>query len=233
MGRYSLVGCGDRLVSFEEAEQLAEPVVGYLGYDHIAKLEPTVPLPDAGAGCPRAASSSPTCCFASTTCSASPRCSRDPSDLQLENRGLAPPEVGPPRARRSGSRTPTTYMRGVEHCKEHIRRGDAFQIVLSQRAEKRTDVGAVELYRALRRVNPSPYLFLLELDGIALVGSSPETLVKREEQRASVNPIAGLDEPRRRATPSACSRPRRTAPSTSCSSTSAATTSRACACRAR
>ena len=88
-----------------------------------------------------------------------------------------------------------TYMRGVEKCKEHIRRGDAFQIVLSQRAEKRTDIGAVELYRALRRVNPSPYLFLLELDGIALVGSSPETLVKREEQRASVNPIAGSTSP--------------------------------------
>ena len=77
-------------------------------------------------------------------------------------------------------------MRGVERCKEHIRQGDAFQIVLSQRAERRTDVGAVALYRALRRVNPSPYLFLLELDGIALVGSSPETLVKREGTRASV-----------------------------------------------
>jgi anthranilate synthase component I len=53
----------------------------------------------------------------------------------------------------------------------------------------------VELYRALRRINPSPYLFLLELDGIALVGSSPETLVKREGQRASVNPIAGSTTP--------------------------------------
>jgi anthranilate synthase component 1 len=86
-------------------------------------------------------------------------------------------------------------MRGVEQCKEHIRRGDAFQIVLSQRAERRTEIGAVALYRALRRVNPSPYLFLLELDGMALVGSSPETLVKLEERRASVNPIAGSTSP--------------------------------------
>ena len=120
---------------------------------------------------------------------------------------------------------------GVERCKEHIRRGDAFQIVLSQRAEKRTDIGAVELYRALRRVNPSPYLFLLELDGIALVGSSPETLVKREDERASVNPIAGSTSPGAgdadRLLASA-----RTAPSTSCSSTSGATTCRASACRA-
>jgi anthranilate synthase component 1 len=53
----------------------------------------------------------------------------------------------------------------------------------------------VGLYRALRRVNPSPYLFLLELDGLALVGSSPETLVKREGDRASVNPIAGSTSP--------------------------------------
>jgi anthranilate synthase component 1 len=50
------------------------------------------------------------------------------------------------------------------------------------------------LYRALRRVNPSPYLFLLELDGLALIGSSPETLVKCEGRRAGVNPIAGTTE---------------------------------------
>jgi anthranilate synthase component 1 len=87
------------------------------------------------------------------------------------------------------------YQRRVEVCKEFIRRGDAFQIVLSQRAERPTQVSALALYRALRRVNPSPYLFLLELDGIALVGSSPETLVKCEGTRASVNPIAGSTRP--------------------------------------
>src|SRR5438128_3800280 len=52
LGRHSFVGCGARLVSFEEAEALGEPVVGYLGYDHVAKLEPTVPLPDHGPGLP-------------------------------------------------------------------------------------------------------------------------------------------------------------------------------------
>src|SRR5207247_8840704 len=60
-----------------------------------------------------------------------------------------------------------------------------------QRAERRTSASAVELYRSLRRINPSPYLFLLELGDLALVGSSPETLVKLEGTRASVNPIAG------------------------------------------
>ena len=67
--------------------------------------------------------------------------------------------------------------------------------MLAQRAERPTPISPLELYRALRRVNPSPYLFLLELDGIALVGSSPETLVKLEGRRASVNPIAGTSAP--------------------------------------
>ena len=80
-------------------------------------------------------------------------------------------------------------------CKEHIRIGDAFQIVLSQRAERQTSISALALYRSLRLVNPSPYLFLLELDGLALVGSSPETLVKCDGSRASVNPIAGSTQP--------------------------------------
>ena len=58
-----------------------------------------------------------------------------------------------------------------------------------------TSASALQLYRALRRVNPSPYLFLLELDGLALVGSSPETVVKCEGLRASLNPIAGTIRP--------------------------------------
>ncbi len=105
-------------------------------------------------------------------------------------------------ARESGPRGETRrlpsqaeYEAGVVRCKEYIRAGDAFQIVLSQRAERPTTVSALALYRSLRQVNPSPYLFLLELDGLALVGSSPETLVKCEGTRASVNPIAGSTQP--------------------------------------
>ncbi|HST13934.1 MAG TPA: anthranilate synthase component I family protein [Gaiellaceae bacterium] len=194
LGRYSLVGCGDRLVSIDEAERAAEPVVGYLAYDHIAKLEPTVQLPDDGRGLPESRFVVADVLLRFDHLLGVAEVLAGPSDLQLVNRGLTQNGVGP---RSETQRLPdaATYMRGVDRCKEHIREGDAFQIVLSQRAEKRTDVGAVELYRALRRVNPSPYLFLLELDGIALVGSSPETLVKREEQRASVNPIAGSTSP--------------------------------------
>ena len=87
------------------------------------------------------------------------------------------------------------YERAVRDAKEHIRAGDAFQVVLSQRAERPTSAHAFELYRTLRRVNPSPYLFLLELGELALIGSSPETLVKAEGRRASLNPIAGTTRP--------------------------------------
>jgi anthranilate synthase component 1 len=83
------------------------------------------------------------------------------------------------------------HLRRVERAKEHIREGDVFQVVIAQRAERPTSASAFELYRALRRVNPSPYLFLLELGDLALVGSSPETVVKCEGSRAAVNPIAG------------------------------------------
>src|SRR6185312_14815748 len=87
------------------------------------------------------------------------------------------------------------HLRRVERAKEHIREGDVFQVVIAQRAERPTSASAFELYRALWRVNPSPYLFLLELEDIALVGSSPETVVKCEGSRAALNPIAGTIAP--------------------------------------
>ena len=109
------------------------------------------------------------------------------------------PDAGAGARGRAGStrRLPrrAEYERSVVDAKAHIRAGDAFQIVLSQRAERPTSASALELYRSLRRVNPSPYLFLLELDGLALVGSSPETLVKAEGRSASLNPIAGTTRP--------------------------------------
>jgi anthranilate synthase component 1 len=83
------------------------------------------------------------------------------------------------------------HLRRVEVAKEHIREGDVFQVVIAQRATRPTSASAVEIYRALRRVNPSPYLFLLELGDLALVGSSPETVVKCSGSRAELNPIAG------------------------------------------
>jgi anthranilate synthase component 1 len=195
LGRYSLVGCGDRLVPFAEAEQHDEPVVGYLAYDHVATLEPTVQLPDVGAGLPESRFVVADVLLRFDHLLGVAEVLAGPADLQLQAGCQVPRGVTWHRSETQRFPAADVYERGVERCKEHIRLGDAFQIVLSQRAERRTEAGPVELYRALRRVNPSPYLFLLELDGLALVGSSPETLVKLEERRASVNPIAGSTSP--------------------------------------
>jgi anthranilate synthase component 1 len=100
-------------------------------------------------------------------------------------------------ARGSLEREPSReeHLRRVERAQEHIREGDVFQVVIAQRATRPTSASAVEIYRALRRVNPSPYLFLLELGDLALVGSSPETVVKCAGRRAELNPIAGTISP--------------------------------------
>jgi anthranilate synthase component I len=198
LGRYSLVGCGDRIVTFDEVGGVTGPLVGYLAYDHAATLEPTVPLPADGAGLPE-----------SRFVEASVLVRFDHGRHVAEVLAGEPDDVAallagalPPLPRASGGTGPThrlpdreSYERGVAACKDFIRRGDAFQIVLSQRAERRTPASPLSVYRSLRRVNPSPYLFLLELDGIALVGSSPETHVRLDGTRASVNPIAGSTEP--------------------------------------
>jgi anthranilate synthase component 1 len=80
----------------------------------------------------------------------------------------------------------------VRQAKEFIRNGDAFQIVLSQRFSRRTTASPLMLYRALRALNPSPYMFMLQFSpDLTLVGASPEMLVRLEDGIASVRPIAG------------------------------------------
>jgi anthranilate synthase component I len=202
LGRYSLVGVGARLVGFEEAERevaAGRPVVGYLGYDHIAKLEPTLTLPGAGPDLPESlfvvADALVRFDHAASTAEV---LAGDATEVAARlAAGL--PEGNRPGGRRGGraQRSPTRrgYENGVRRAKEYIRAGDAFQVVLSQRTVTRTDVSPLPLYRSLRRVNPSPYHFLLELGDVSLVGSSPETLVKLEGRRASLNPIAGTTAP--------------------------------------
>jgi anthranilate synthase component 1 len=79
----------------------------------------------------------------------------------------------------------------VNKAKEYIFEGDIFQVVLSQRFEVPFQGDKFTLYRALRMVNPSPYLFFLEFDGFSLVGSSPEVLVRTTDRHARLLPIAG------------------------------------------
>jgi len=199
LGRHSFVGCGSRLVYLNEAEACGEPVVGYLGYDHVTRLEPTVPLPDDGHDLPESRFVVAEFLVRFDHAAGVAEVLRgDPAVVAALFAAPAPVPtrqvpVPDPTTRRYPSQE--EYERRVRAAKDHIRAGDAFQIVLSQRAERPTSASALELYRALRRVNPSPYLFLLDLDGLALVGSSPETLVKLEGRRASLNPIAGTTHP--------------------------------------
>ena len=83
------------------------------------------------------------------------------------------------------------FVAGVRRIQEYIAAGDAFQVVLSQRLTTRFEEEPFDLYRALRTINPSPYLYFLELDGISIVGSSPEVLVRLEDGVVTVRPIAG------------------------------------------
>jgi anthranilate synthase component 1 len=201
LGRYSLVGSGRRLVSFEDAERelvAGRPVVGYLGYDHIAKLEPTVPLPADGPDLPESRF------VVADTLVRFDHASSVAEVLAGDRDSIAgilaqPFEEPHSMSKRSEAthRTPdqAEYEQRVRAAKDYIWEGDAYQIVLSQRAERKTDVSGLTLYRSLRRINPSPYHFLLELGDVTLVGSSPETLAKLDGTRASVNPIAGTTEP--------------------------------------
>ncbi|MFH1075660.1 MAG: anthranilate synthase component I [Pseudomonadota bacterium] len=79
----------------------------------------------------------------------------------------------------------------VDKAKEYIKSGDIIQAVLSQRLEAETSADPFDIYRALRRINPSPYLFYLKFDDMVLLGSSPEVMVRAEGDRVTLRPIAG------------------------------------------
>ncbi len=83
------------------------------------------------------------------------------------------------------------YNRNIEIAKDHIYAGDIFQAVLSQRFAMKITCDPFDIYRALRFVNPSPYMFFLRIDNLHLVGASPEMLVKVQDGRVEYGPIAG------------------------------------------
>jgi anthranilate synthase component 1 len=200
LGRNSWMGGGSRLVSFEEAEALDAPVVGYLSYEAAALFEPTVPVPAAGRGLPESR-------FVVVETLVRFDHGRGEADVlvgdpdevarRLESELVLDQHKRSPTPAQTALRVPdrATFEDWVRRCQEHIRAGDAYQVVPSQRAERPTSASALELYRALRRVNPSPYLFLLELGELALIGSSPERLVACDDGSASLCPIAGTTHP--------------------------------------
>ncbi|MEX0912378.1 MAG: anthranilate synthase component I, partial [Gemmatimonadota bacterium] len=119
------------------------------------------------------------------------------ADSPLEPIDLPPTPTDDPPFESTSTRQ--EYEDGVRRIQEYIAAGDAFQVVLSQRLSVPLASSAFDLYRVLRTLNPSPYLYYLDLDGFQLVGSSPEVLVRVEDAKVLVRPIAGTR--RRGATP--------------------------------
>ena len=107
------------------------------------------------------------------------------------------PDVTAPAVEGTSSYERADFMAHVERIKEYIRAGDCFQALLSRRIDVPLDFDPADLYRALRALNPSPYMYHLVLDGLEIVGSSPELLVRVSDSHITLRPIAGT---RRRGT---------------------------------
>ena len=103
----------------------------------------------------------------------------------------APPVELPPLPAPSSNFTKEGFIAAVERAKDYIRAGDAFQIVPSQRFSVPFALPPFALYRALRRINPAPFLFHLDFGGFSVVGSSPEILVRLRDGTVTIRPLAG------------------------------------------
>ena len=110
-----------------------------------------------------------------------------------EPSALAPitPDFGAKAPDGKSSFSQRDFEAGVERIKEYIRAGDCFQALISRRIDVPADFAALDLYRALRAINPSPYMYDLMLDGLEIVGSSPELLVRVSDGKITLRPIAG------------------------------------------
>ncbi len=195
---------------------MAAGVFGYLGYDMVRQMErlapakpDTIGVPDAlhdppdGHGRVRRRARRDRHCHAR-----SPARRRFGESRVRERAGAARPDCRRRSRRRSTIATPAgdplcsrsepvsntseaRFLEMVERAKEYIRAGDIFQVVLSQRFTTPFALPAFALYRALRRVNPSPFLCFLDFGGFQIVCSSPEILVRVADGKVTIRPIAG------------------------------------------
>jgi anthranilate synthase component 1 len=192
--------------------------VGYLSYDAIRRFEPRVPAPNApGLGLPEASFHIADTLVVFDhlervlkVVSHVPLAGDRPLDDAYANavsriddvtellKGAVPdyPVLnaavqGDVASRSVPNMTPETYRGMVERAKEYILQGDIFQVVLSQRVDISTPAHPFTMYRSLRTVNPSPYMFYLDFGDHQIVGASPELLVRLEENTVSNHPIAG------------------------------------------
>lgn len=143
-------------------------------------------------------------CQAFTQVRAAAEARLDALEQRIQQPLSLPPNAGLTLKSRAGgvrplhsNMTPETFKAAVEEAKEYIAAGDIFQVVLSQRLSRTTQAQPFQIYRALRRLNPSPYMFYFDFDTLAgnpplrLIGASPEVHVRLEGRTASLRPIAG------------------------------------------
>jgi anthranilate synthase component 1 len=187
-------------------------LVGYLGYETVRFIEPSVPL-EPSADIPESiflqADTLVAFDHAANRLVLMARGTDAGARLdEIEDRLNRP--LDPQRPRLGSSRngkhselrsnmTGAQYMDAVKKAKEHIAAGDIFQVVLSQRLSRETNASPLSIYRALRRLNPSPYMYFFDFSGLSsagseplyLIGASPEMHVRLEGRKATMRPIAG------------------------------------------
>ncbi|MCE5252183.1 anthranilate synthase component I [bacterium] len=112
-------------------------------------------------------------------------------DNLLANRSAPPPMTGDGHREAVPNIEKSEFMNNVSRCKDYIYAGDVIQVVLSQRFEREITVAPFDIYRMLRIVNPSPYMFFISTDRVDIVGASPEMFVRVEGDEMEVRPIAG------------------------------------------
>ncbi len=205
---------GHRAVRLPDLPRFTGGAVGFIGYEYVTRIEPTVPMAPADElGLPllyfmlsdsllifdRAKQTLRLCVNAHLEDDPSTAYDRAVGELEhlfgllRQPRALAPAPVVaipgitvPP-----GNFTQARFEQVVESTKEFIRAGDIIQVVPSQRFTKPFTRPALDLYRALRTVNPSPYTFILETGDYAIVGASPEVHVRLTDGLVEIRPIAG------------------------------------------
>ena len=194
---------------------MAAGVFGYLGYDMVRQMERLAPAKPDPIGVPDAVMIRPTLMVVFDSvkdemsvvtpsrpqAGVSARTAYEAAIARLETAidvlesplGHVPPVADPHLlAQTQTSNTPDArYLEIVDIAKEYIRAGDIFQVVLSQRFSAPFNLPAFSLYRALRRVNPSPFLCYLDFGGFQIVCSSPEILVRVRDGKVQIRPIAG------------------------------------------
>jgi anthranilate synthase component I len=199
----------------DQPQPMAAGLFGYLGYDMVRYMER---LPEAkrnGIDVPEAVLLRPTllaifdqidnrCTLVTPVwfdkrqgaetayAEALERLKRALEDLRaLEPRAASKADNAPIAKATAANMTESDYVNMVNRAKEYIRAGDIFQVVLSQRFERPFAATPFELYRAIRRLDPSPFLYCFDFNGFSVVGSSPEILVRVRDSKVTIRPIAG------------------------------------------